>query len=307
VASSNWYEFKISLSTIVHQLSPQKVVIGYCLKDCNHYNEPDAWDAISQLRDSEAYALSIAGVAVWESSDDTADGWGMGVFAYLAGQMRTLMKHGGSFETEVETVAAASQTLLTIVLTVTSVCLLAFSCMRPLQQAPDSAARLPARIPGRICVFLPCCREGEHEIANTCACFDHVHTPTVQTREQLELFFVVDNTPDSDTVRFIKSHISNQKETYDLDFLCTKFTGMLHGIPCHLFIKGGQKSTLVRGKRYSQILFSDAVHRQREDWWAVLCKPPLCGLPLPLSISHTMIVVTPFDYCFLQALMPTFC
>ena len=160
--------------------------------------------------------------------------------------------------------------------------------------ASVSVALSAAEIPGRICCFVPCCREAEDEIKNTVSCFNTESVPNTALRQMLTVYFVIDNTPTSATCQAILAWIDEPKEEWSAEFNCSHYEGRLFGdIPCHLYAKGsteGKLTLLARGKRYSHLLFADIVHSQSRKWWgACLTRAALSHAPLKrrgLSLIH---------------------
>ena len=89
-------------------------------------------------------------------------------------------------------------------------------------------------VPGKVAVFVPCYRETEDEIRNTCLSFSRAVIQSDVVRTRLEIFFILDNTVESPTYAAMVSYLKVIAIEDDQRFHCHRLDGDLFGIPCHL-------------------------------------------------------------------------
>ena len=263
----------------------QKVLFGMCSQSCSVFNV-NASIAARLLADAIAWEGDmIAGAAVWEASSDDGS-LSYQIASTINGYTRQLPPESdlstgtdclGEWSTWLLALAFGAVGALSVVVTI---------YLR--MPASVSLALSAAEIPGRICCFVPCCREAKDEIKNTVSCFNTESVPNTALRQMMTVYFVVDNTPTSATCQAILAWIDEPKEEWSAEFNCSHYEGRLFGdVPCHLYAKGsaeGKLTLLARGKRYSHLLFADIVHSQSRKWWgACLTRAALSHAPLSFT------------------------
>ena len=282
----------------------RKVLFGMCSQSCSVFNV-NASIAARLLADAIAWEGDmIAGAAVWEASSDDGS-LSSQIASTLNGYTRQLPP---DLSTGIDCLREWSTWLLALAFGAVGALFVVFTIYLRMPPASVSLALSAAEIPGRICCFVPCCREAKDEIKNTVSCFNTESVPNAAIRQMMTVYFVVDNTPASATCQAILAWIDEPKEEWSAEFNCSHFDGRLFGdIPCHLYAKGsteGKPTLLARGKRYSHLLFADIVHSQSRKWWGT-CLTRVALSRAPLHCRNVRVFRWQVCYAWTQTFKPT--
>lgn len=137
-----------------------------------------------------------------------------------------------------------------------------------------------AELPGFLPVFIPMYNESTEEVERTCSNFSPETVANDFVRAELIVYFIVDNTRDCEAVKAVLSIAEidlDPNEELPQQLGVPFVVGKLHGIPFKMFFKSESNNPeVIKGKRFSALLFSDLVKNDGEKAdlkkpWATIC------------------------------------
>ena len=138
-------------------------------------------------------------------------------------------------------------------------------------------------LPGSIPVFIPMYNESEVVVERTCNNFTKETIDNPFLRDELMVYFIVDNMRDCEAVKTVlkiaEETVEEAVENLPTQLDVPYYTGRLHGVPFKMYLKSESESESNRvkqGKRFSALLFADLVKDDVMNGylkmpWSTLC------------------------------------
>lgn len=263
----------------------KKLVLGMCTGICYNGLVEDA-DAVSVLRQIDYYSENYGsvGVGLWKITEQGA----IAIVQHLFEHFHDIVAVPFNKQQQRVTFSVSSILVLVIVLVIVFV-MIFLNQGSSSTSTWDSIAQeriINSELPGSLPVFIPMYNESKAEVEKTCANFREDTIANLFIRNELMLYFVVDNTHNCNAVKTVLQiaglEIKDSIEEYPLQLDVPYCAGNLYGVPFKIFFKGDCKNPdIKKGKRFSAVLFAELV----EDDKAKVClKPPWAALCLDADV-----------------------
>lgn len=156
---------------------------------------------------------------------------------------------------------------------------------------------ISSELPGYLPVFIPMYNESTEEVERTCNNFRKETVANSFVRDELMVYFVVDNTRDCEAVQAVLNIAGEEldpDEDLPMQLGVPYHAGKLFGVPFKMFFKTESTNPdVIKGKRFSALLFSDLVRDDGESGnlrkaWATICLDADV-VTFPYSIEHLVV------------------
>ena len=265
---------------------PSKLVLGMCTGGCQE---------TSLVRDNEAAVvwhnhryysgdLSFAGVGIWAMTNPGTEAVVDGLVSAFRDPL-PILPIVAPVDPAANTAAvqglATSDTALLILVIFLAIGLLAFVLIFSSETTSltwdmhNQEKTIGQKLPGSIAVFIPLCSESTDEVMRTCSNFKESTLSNSFLRDEVKLFFIVDNDRSCDGAKAILQAATSVDLETEQSQLSTPYrSGMIHGIFFKMFFKGETRQR--KGKRHSALLFANLVKDDEnngniEKAWMALC------------------------------------